>query len=153
MRSKLVWRYWCEFCRKGGCGKHAMSIHERGCTLNPDRQCRMCKAQEEFHSPGLEYLRMMARNDSAELTGVEIEPLSTPQEVVERLMSESGGCPACVLAALRQTGKTKPVFIHARPDGSIHPFETPYPFDYKRACTEFWARVNETLERTDAYGY
>ena len=36
---KLV--YYCGFCRKYKLTSFAMKVHERHCTLNPDRKCRM----------------------------------------------------------------------------------------------------------------
>lgn len=37
-----MWRYYCDHCGKGGCGKGAMAKHERSCVRNPERLCRMC---------------------------------------------------------------------------------------------------------------
>lgn len=42
MRVKKVNRYYCDFCKKSNCSKHAMELHEKHCTMNPDRQCRLC---------------------------------------------------------------------------------------------------------------
>ncbi len=36
---KLV--YYCEFCRKYKLTPQSMKLHEKHCTLNPDRICRM----------------------------------------------------------------------------------------------------------------
>lgn len=38
-RKKTV--YYCEFCRKYKLTPQSMVIHERHCTANPDRKCRM----------------------------------------------------------------------------------------------------------------
>ena len=35
MKTKRVLRYYCDFCGRGGCGKYAMEVHEKYCTMNP----------------------------------------------------------------------------------------------------------------------
>ena len=43
MKIIKVNRYYCDFCKKANCSAPAMSLHERHCTLNPNRTCCMCK--------------------------------------------------------------------------------------------------------------
>ncbi len=42
MKEKMVKQYKCDFCGKKGYSKGHMNKHERHCTMNPDRACRMC---------------------------------------------------------------------------------------------------------------
>lgn len=81
MRKAKRWRYYCDFCSKsGGHGGH-MKTHEKHCTSNPARSCRMCRTEspdtqrhlDAIVSGGVEALRMAAR-----------------------------GCPACMLAAVKK---------------------------------------------------
>jgi len=79
MITKLVKRYYCEFCRKGGMTK-GIQKHENSCIKNPNRVCYVC---EEF--------------------GFEQKPLP------ELIDQAAGGipdivsdCPCCILSALVQ---------------------------------------------------
>ena len=42
MKTLLKKVYYCDFCKKKGMSASAMSVHEKHCTLNPNRQCRLC---------------------------------------------------------------------------------------------------------------
>ena len=81
-------RYYCDFCDKGNGSPSAMKRHERGCTLNPQRVCGMCKMIADSGGP---------------------EP-APPRDDLVRVMDEHGfvsmcelahGCPACILSAVR----------------------------------------------------
>ncbi len=89
MTRKPSYRYKCDFCGKtSGSGGH-MARHEKHCTLNPQRVCRVCK------ETGLE------EQDMATL----IAALGTGDAAgVKALESLAERCPACMLAAIRQSG-------------------------------------------------
>ena len=115
MRREKKWRYYCDFCKKsGGSGGH-MKKHEKHCTMNPDRVCSMC-----------EYIGMSEQKPIAELVAVvpnwedyaveeedwvnhstyislnsKWEPAIN--EAVKKLRELTCDCPACILAALRQS--------------------------------------------------
>jgi hypothetical protein len=36
------WRYYCDHCKKVSGLRTAMAKHEKGCTLNPARECGVC---------------------------------------------------------------------------------------------------------------
>lgn len=42
MRRKPSYRYYCDYCKKSGGSGSAMAIHEKHCTMNPNRVCRFC---------------------------------------------------------------------------------------------------------------
>jgi hypothetical protein len=86
MKTVMRPRYYCDHCNKGNGSPSAMRRHERGCTLNPQRVCGMCK-----------------------MVADEVEP-APPRDELVRVMDEQGfkamceaanNCPACILAALR----------------------------------------------------
>lgn len=92
MRQKKVWRYYCDYCRKSKGTRQSMEQHERHCTANPNRECRMCEMNPDH-----------VQRDMAEIlnkglckTGCEIS--------YDALVKATGGCPACMLAVLRQGG-------------------------------------------------
>jgi hypothetical protein len=125
MIRKKAWRYKCEYCGKtSGSGGH-MSRHEKSCTANPNRYCRMCGR-----------------------TGIDglIEALAPgDDEGVNRLRKAANGCPACMLAAVRQSGFQTP------PDEDGQGKSV--PFNYQIEKNEFWKRVNEERESREHYGH
>lgn len=123
MRSKKVWRYWCDFCSKGSCQKSSMVSHERGCTANPNRVCGLCAAAELEQKPIAELIsayRIDAGTD--EQRRGEYDCTVDPVE----LLKARNRCPACALAASRQSGI----------DGAW------CNLNYKEAHAAFWAGVN-----------
>lgn len=84
MRQVKVWRYYCDFCKKGGCGKAAMVKHEKRCVKNPDRECGMCRVSHGGNN-----------SEMAELTAAAGISLARLREV-------SDSCPACMLAGIVQ---------------------------------------------------
>jgi hypothetical protein len=138
MIRKRVWRYYCEHCHRGGCSASAMASHERSCTLNPDRVCKMCalagNAQPEMSS----LLSILPDPESFVMETVSSEygpPTEysymsdggSVDEAMKTLVDVCNGCPACILAALRI--KHIPVPL-AR------------TFDYSKAVAEFWEEHN-----------
>jgi hypothetical protein len=88
MRTAMRPRYYCDHCNKGNGSPSAMKRHERGCTLNPQRVCGMCKMQADDGGP---------------------DP-APPRDELLRILDADGfkamctaaeDCPACILAALR----------------------------------------------------
>lgn len=146
MRSKQVWRYWCDHCRKGGCQRAAMAKHERGCTLNPARECGMCKAGRRHGQP-LATLCAVARNNAEELRSLDdTTPCATPDEVVARLFDYAEGCPACVFAALRQAGVRHNSVADRAEEGALI-------FDWRAEAVKFWRDVAEEDMRRDQEAY
>ena len=91
MKKRKVWRYTCEFCGKSGCSGGHMKVHEASCTANPHRVCRMCK-----HSP----------KDTAALVALLQAPGNTTADWQAKMIDlrfQTDGCPACILAAIRQS--------------------------------------------------
>lgn len=108
MITKLVKRYYCEHCGKGGQTK-AIANHEESCIKNPERKCWACK---EF---GLEQLPMPELRKAFQDGGT-------------YAVGEITICPACKLAALMQERKANP---------SAWDDEDEY-FDYKAEMSEMY---------------
>lgn len=108
MRQKKTWRYYCDYCNKSGGSKGHMVRHEATCTLNPDRVCGVC-AQSGVPSDVIAAV-LLALNAppiaSGKRTGtLDVMHLTTDvQHDVTVLRSLVNGCPACMLAAVRQAG-------------------------------------------------
>lgn len=84
MRTKRVLRYYCDHCKKAGCGKAAMILHEGRCIKNPNRTCGFCKRMG--HLP------------------LSLEELRSETDF-SRLRVRTFNCPACLLAGLAGTSK------------------------------------------------
>lgn len=98
MRVKTKTLYYCDFCSMKRFRKEAMEKHERHCTMNPNRMCRWAQLEHgprtrydehDFHRGLPRWVRLLA-------------PLT--EEKIDLLRDKTAGCPACTLAALRQSG-------------------------------------------------
>jgi len=117
MRIQKKWRYFCDFCKKSGGQRAAIEKHERYCTMNPRRECRMC----EWNEPGSETKPAL---DLAAIlvTEAAVDP-RTIRTIPDALLTATNGCPACTLAVVRQSG--------------VSIFE----FDFTKASGEMWEQV------------
>ena len=80
MRTKRVLRYWCDYCNKSMGSKNGMQNHERHCTMNPNRYCRICNGRQK----PIKELTISANLGLDKLRAVALD------------------CPACILAGIRQ---------------------------------------------------
>ena len=116
MRQKLVKRYYCDHCNKGGLVRRSMELHEFICIKNPARLCPVC---------------------SEHLSGAPSAPPHTVAELIaafdhgglKELSDLAESCPACIVAALSQKRKACP--------------ESEWvDFDYKAAMQSYRAEQN-----------
>lgn len=142
MRVKKVNRYYCDFCKKSGGSKYWMEIHEKHCTMNPNRTCRMCEYADGAFCDTQELLNMLPTGPPVKLTHP-IYPDDYSENFIEemakalpKLRELSGNCPACILAALRQRG----IPMHAAPG-----------FDFFQERDELFREYANTTTRD--YGY
>ena len=126
MRTAMRPRYYCDHCNKGNGSPSAMKRHERGCTLNPQRVCGMCKM---VHDEG----------------GDEPAP---PRDELVRVLDEQGfkamctaahDCPACILAALRTKNFKGDAYT---PPGVLGPEDGRESWSYKAAKQAWWDEWN-----------
>lgn len=136
MRQKRVWRYYCDFCRKANCSRYSISEHEKHCTNNPNRTCRMCAALEQKQPPLSALISLLPdpdayidnRTDAEVWEGALLSPFDKAlKEALSLLRTRAGNCPACVLAALRQAKIPLPLS----------------DFDFEAECKAIWEQANE----------
>ena len=136
MRVKRITRtrYYCDFCEaagrlKGFWSKPSIIKHERGCTANPDRVCGLCAS-------AIPPLQQRPINEL-------IACLSTEKENfgLADLRAKAENCPACILAAIRQSG------IQGINENGIVSVD----FDFKREYQDFWNTVNAERLKDDCY--
>jgi len=115
VQVKKVNKYICDFCGKKNYSKHAMEVHEKHCTMNPNREWRMCVALNGGTSTALSELKKLITDDLK--TGYLFEkqfPIDESDDdyllfkkivkVADKIYELSSQCPMCTMAALRQTG-------------------------------------------------
>lgn len=95
MNAKTKTIYYCDFCRKHGLLRGPMEKHEAGCTMNPQRVCRWAF---DGHSNGSRVI------DIAPLAEWMRSCAPLKRADIDALHDEVQGCPACMLAVLRQSG-------------------------------------------------
>ena len=141
MKDKMVHQYKCDFCVKKKYSKFHMKNHEKYCTMNPDRKCRMCDLIEEEQQPMGNLLSIFPQDllkyyykirGKNEFIGLgESDKLTDMFEpYLDELYKKVHNCPACIFAVIRQSG------IYGLEIG----------FDYKKEIEDFWKKYNENLD-------
>ena len=91
MRTRKVTAHYCDHCNKRMFQIPAMERHEKHCTRNLDRVCRMCSFMYNEDSD------MHAKMSLPKLISI----LGKGDvEGVKKLREAAGGCPACIMAAI-----------------------------------------------------
>jgi len=106
MKCKKVWRYYCEFCKKSGGHKYWMERHEGGCTINPGRICGMCSLVGNYQAPIEELKNIILKyicKDTGEIPFVITNLIVDEKKTLAELREKTNNCPACILAAIRQS--------------------------------------------------
>lgn len=147
MRMKMVKRFWCDHCNKAGLSAHAMANHEKRCTMNPARKCRVCTlwadGSDDPETPLAELIALLpapVEPDWKRYDG-NAQPefyayMEAANAAIPALRKAARGCPACMLAAIRQRGISPPML-----DG----------FDFKKEMADVFAEVN--VERRENMPY
>lgn len=140
MKTKRVNRYYCDYCKKSGCSSYHMRRHEEHCTMNPLRKCGVCAQEintqpEELavavaSLPDVEQFKTTLANEYGGGDFYSI-PGDVRKQVVSDLDDRLNGCPACVFAALRQSGWA--AFVTTE-------------FDLKQRLHDWWSEVNAARE-------
>lgn len=125
--------YYCDFCKKKGLAGGAMKTHEKHCTLNPNRHCRMCQMSTTIEETVQEYKSRfeLIPNEPkfiSEIGNMDefiVKWIGEPITIKE-LMETHDNCPTCILAILRQTGMNKHYFH----------FEYDYQTEFARAMID-----------------
>jgi hypothetical protein len=122
--------YYCDFCNKKGLSKSAMLKHEKHCTANPQRECRLCESIENDKTDIVE-IANRHKNDISTIidaSGFKSITINNPK-LLEELFSESNGCPMCILTILKQI-KCPCAVLN---------------WDFKKAVSDFWIEQNNEI--------
>lgn len=131
MKTKVKNVYYCEYCNKHGLRSDAMEKHEKHCTLNPNRECRLC---------GNENIKDIIKKYSNAYT-FEEEPIGNLDNTIvikwekkfslDDINDDVEGCPVCILTVLRCAKLSEsPVCFKLG------------EFNYKEALQEWWDNEN-----------
>ena len=123
MIRKRVWRYYCEHCGKGGCSGGHIRRHEESCTANPARICRFHETRDE------------RQPEMAELIATVREHGDDAKGLMDALRDVADNCPACILAALRQSGIQR-AWADRKYEGKDAPR---IEFDFRAEVAQFWS--------------
>lgn len=130
--------YYCDYCKKKGLSRWHLIVHEKHCTGNVHRECRVCSQGNDISKAVNELKKRFEW----------VERPSSYQTMTGRLEWEGGeitikeigdhadGCPACMLTIIRGL------------DISLyHTFD----FNYQDAMVQWWAAVNEEEKRREEF--
>lgn len=146
MHFKIVKRYYCDFCGKSGLSASHISRHEKACTLNPQRICRMCHMDmdgtimnENGAQAEMETLLALLPDPKPYL---QVDEYGTGYGSMENVVNAAlpalreaaGGCPACMMAALRQKGIPIPCATE---------------FIWNKEREQWWGRFNDWQHERD----
>jgi hypothetical protein len=130
--KKQVWQYRCDFCTKRNLSAGSIAKHEKHCTMNPARICRMCVAG----GIGDEQKPISALTACLSLDKADYG--------IEELKDLAQQCPACVLAGIRQSKirETYRAKFATEQEWSEAGGPLDLKWDFKEALKEFWSEVN-----------
>ena len=138
MKAKKRWRYYCDFCRKSGGSRSHMEAHEKSCTMNPTRKCRMChycdQVQEDIENimdaimedANCHFERRVEDEKQKKWSIHPLDKIKLHKATALTL------CPACILAGIRQVN---PEFTD---DWVVE-----WDFDFKKETDEVFKIYNE----------
>ena len=142
MRKAKRWVYWCDFCGKSGRSASHMTRHEKSCTMNSDRVCRMCKDYGDG-TPQAKMGDMLKALELAKIEEIEEDrfgvtvKIKNEKEAIERLRELSNNCPMCMMATIKQYTKYPGLFSS---------------FKFNEEKAKWWEEYNESQLQKD-YGY
>lgn len=103
MKTVLKKVYYCDSCKKRYLSVGRMNKHERGCTLNPERICGLCKNKTKDLIESKLSGRKLFFKDGQILKTPFINKELTEDEF-KTIYEALGKCPYCTLAYLRLNG-------------------------------------------------
>lgn len=138
MKTKVKKVYYCDYCKKKNLSASAISKHEKHCTGNPKRECRMCENQHDYSliAKGFkDRYKIIIENPSISCNA---EILWTGKPItLDEIYDIIDGCPACTLTIIRLSGLNDWLFNDV------------LYFDYMKEVRKWWAEVNKEMAKQD----
>ena len=121
MKTKMRPRYYCDHCGKGNGSPSYMRRHESGCTLNPNRVCKMCIEEQ---APMADLIAVLDEHG------------------FDAMCEAANHCPACILSVLRPLNA---VDAELGPI-TLGPQDGRQDWSYAKARESWWADVNQARD-------
>ncbi len=121
--------YYCDFCKKKGLSASAMTKHEKHCTGNLDRECRMCGFLPDYRKIIATITPFVEDVPEPEHPFGDAATAALDRAVAE-VMDKVEGCPACCLTILRATTHLLPPLAS-------------FQFKYKDEVEAWWEERND----------
>lgn len=140
MKVKKKNVYYCDYCSKKSL--RSLKIHEKHCTANPDRECRLC--DNKSIKPIIEkYNKLFRLENREEGWGIETKVIFTEEFTLKDIINELDYiCPNCILAIIRCLGLNR------------YYMGDKFKFDYKEALDDWWRITNkEAWEKDEREAY
>lgn len=144
MKTRMRKQYYCEYCKKNGGHAGYIRNHEDSCTMNPDRECKMCSLNGSYNNlkdllkiipePILKTVNEYCDLFNENFEKVTVENFEDIKNSLKQLRKEADDCPSCILAAIRQ--KTKNWHWQA-----IQAFEE---FNFKKETASLFDSINQS---------
>lgn len=132
MKVKIKKVYYCEHCKKHSLSASVLSVHEKHCLKNIDRECRLCKIAEKISLTKENKLEIIEKIQSKiSILKSDEEKQSLKLDDIEKILNEYQryeNCPNCLMSILLLTGIMK------------YPYTVNY--DYKKELMEWWKDFN-----------
>lgn len=134
MKTKRKIVYYCDFCSKKSL--RSLKVHEKHCTANPDRECRLCEqlSIREIIEKYRKYFYLReAKGKIFEWESSKIIPVFKKKFTLKDIINELDyRCPNCILTIIRCLGLNRYYFKGK--------FEY---FDYKKEMEDWWEAAKE----------
>jgi len=123
MKAKIRNVYYCEFCGKHGLKKDSIEFHEKHCTLNPERYCRMCNKKRDYRS----FVNSLRERFEVEEKNGEKIVWKGKEITLREIEKFAEHCPACILTVIRLLKIQK-----------YSVFWGFFEFDYQKAVSDYY---------------
>ena len=130
--------YYCEFCKKHSL--RSLAEHEKSCTLNPDRHCKLCDIAGFFDGKLVDEAINKIFLLSFEQNTIGYKNIKISELQFNEITGGMDGCPACLASVVRRAWKI------AKEKGIRLTFEK---LDLKERFNEFWRDINSMREDYD----
>lgn len=125
--------YYCDFCKKKSL--KSLAIHEKHCTANPNRTCRLCEGGSIKEIID-KYKKLFIVEITPAEYGENVEVKYLKEFTLENIRNElEDNCPTCLLAIIRCVGLNR------------YYFDKKFKFDYQKELADWWRRCNEDEHR------
>jgi len=139
MKIKTKKVYYCDFCNKHTLSSYYTQKHEKHCTLNPNRECRMCgekKLDKSYIKKANLILKDLLKHKKKDSNGIRGDYVEKFNKRLRKEIQEELECPICTLAVYRQAGIALFYWFN---------------WNFKDECEEYWAKKNKEEEEKDYY--